>query len=615
MKSYNLEDIKNKIQEYYGDKNYILDKLVYSNINNLIELGCNEHGYFKVIPYNIFKNKISICPKCKRKELGGNVTNLESFISKANKIHNNAYDYSISKYNRNSILLDINCIKHGIFSLIPEHHISKQRGCPKCSKENISLNKEEVLIRMNGIHKNKYLYKDFIYNNILQQIDIICPKHGEFTQKISIHLNGSGCSKCSFRSNNFEFVEKANKIHNNAYDYSPVNYINNITPIDIKCHKHGVFKTKPAYHLQGYGCPICSKNKQNTLLQSQFVEKANKIHNNKYDYSKVKYLGRFDKVTIVCPKHGEFIQTVGDHLQGCGCSSCANTINSSYELEIIDFIKNIDPNTDIIPQYRLNSKELDIYLPKHNLGIEVNGVYWHSHLFKEKNYHKIKSDFFKSQNINVFHIWEYQWNNPNKQSIIKSMILNKIGKTANKIYARKCEVKEINSSDYKLFCNQNHIQGHSPSQIRLGLYNSNKLVAVMGFGKLRINMGNKNPNIDEYELIRYCSLLNHNVVGGASKILSNFIKTYKPIKIISFADNDYSEGKLYKKLGFKELGFTNLSYVYYHPKEGTIKNRFVYRKSELIKKGYDSKLTEFEITHNMGLYRLFNSGIIKFEKM
>jgi hypothetical protein len=135
----------------------------------------------------------------------------------------------------------------------------------------------------------------------------------------------------------------------------------------------------------------------------------------------------------------------------------------------------------------------------------------------------------------------------------------------------------------------------------------------MSFSSFRINLGNKKPKDNEYELIRFCNKLNTNVVGGASKLLKYFINNYNPLKVISYADNDYSEGKLYNVLGFKDLGFTNISYIYYEPKTQSIYNRFKFRKSELIKMGFDKNQSEFEITEKLGMYRIYNSGISKKE--
>ena len=122
-----------------------------------------------------------------------------------------------------------------------------------------------------------------------------------------------------------DFINKANLIHNNKYDYSKVKYVNNSTKVCIICPEHGEFWQTPRSHLIGQGCPLC--NGTFKLTNQEFIEKANKIHNNKYDYSKVEYVNNCTKVCIICPKHGEFWQTPHHHLNGHGCSKCRNENN------------------------------------------------------------------------------------------------------------------------------------------------------------------------------------------------------------------------------------------------------------------------------------------------
>ena len=122
-----------------------------------------------------------------------------------------------------------------------------------------------------------------------------------------------------------DFINKANLIHNNKYDYSKVEYVNNSTKVCIICPEHGEFWQTPRNHLIGQGCPLC--NGTFKLTNQEFIEKANLIHNNKYDYSKVEYVNSSTKVCIICPKHGEFWQTPHHHLNGHGCSKCRNENN------------------------------------------------------------------------------------------------------------------------------------------------------------------------------------------------------------------------------------------------------------------------------------------------
>lgn len=611
MKKLTQEEFIEKLTHHYGKYSYDFSKTQYINTNTPVTITCPIHGDFKIIPYKLFKNDLHICKKCQKKQLP-RVTDTKTFIEKSNLLHNNQFSYETTTYINNTTPVEITCKIHGKFTLTPEEHISALRKCPQCKKQH-QLTKTEILNRFNQIHNSYYIYPEFKFKNVNQRIDIICPQHGKFSQKISLHLKGYKCKHCRSKTNK-QFQEDIVSIYGEKFTFEKTKYINNITPVILTCKKHGDFKSKPRELIQGIGCKKCSEEKHNKQYQQQFIEKSTIIHSNKYDYSQVTYKGRFKPVKIICPKHGIFKQIPGDHLQGCGCPKCAVSLinkTSSYETEIIDFLKPL--TKDIIQSYRINRQEIDIYLPQYNLGIEFNGSYWHSHLFKDPKYHFNKTNFFKENNIEIFHIWEHNWNNPVKKDIIKSMMLNKLKLTKNKIFARKCKIKEINSKQYSEFCLNNHIQGKSPSSIKLGLFYKDELVACMGFSNLRINLGNKKSN-NQYELVRYCNLKYTNIIGGASKLLKYFEKKYKPELIISYADRDYSQGNLYNVLGFKNEGITNISYNYYDPKNNTLKNRYNFRKSELVKNGYSSELTEFQITHQMGLYRIYNSGTLKFVK-
>lgn len=121
------------------------------------------------------------------------------------------------------------------------------------------------------------------------------------------------------KSNTFEFIEKAKKIHGEKYDYSKFFYINNYTKSNIICPKHGEFLQTATKHLSKRGCPKCGDT---TLTLLEFINKAKEIHNDKYDYSKSNYVNYNSKLNIICPIHGEFKQLVGNHLSGKGCPKC-----------------------------------------------------------------------------------------------------------------------------------------------------------------------------------------------------------------------------------------------------------------------------------------------------
>lgn len=293
------------------------------------------------------------------------------------------------------------------------------------------------------------------------------------------------------------------------------------------------------------------------------------------------------------------------------CTLCnpAGEFSSIKENDLCEFLnKN---NIEYIKNDRniLNGKEIDIYIPKHNLAIEFNGVYFHSNVFKKNNYHLEKTEICNSNNIQLIHIFEDEWDD--KKEIVKSILLNKLNKVEHKIYARKCVIKLVETKDKSKFLNENHIQGMVGSSINLGLYHNDELVSLMTFGKKRIALGNKINNNTEYELLRFCNKLNTSVIGGASKLLNYFIQTYKPTEILSYADKRFSNGNLYKKLGFVEVKSTSPNYFYVINKKR--KHRFEFRKDILVKNGFDSNKTEFQIMEERGIPRIYDVGNFVFK--
>jgi hypothetical protein len=245
---------------------------------------------------------------------------------------------------------------------------------------------------------------------------------------------------------------------------------------------------------------------------------------------------------------------------------------------------------------------LDIYLPDYKLAIEMNGNYWHSELYKDKKYHLDKTNKCNELGIELLHIFQDDW--LYKQDIIKSIIKNKINKIDNRIYARKCSIKEVSVGDTRLFLNDNHIQGFSSSKYKIGLYDGDKLVSLMTFGYRMTN------SKKEFELIRFCNSLNTNVIGGASKLFKYFINNYEFESIISYADVSMFTGSLYKTLNFEYSHRSKPNYFWVV--DGVRKHRFNYNKKKLIKEGFDSNKTEIEIMHSQGYYRIWGCGQDKY---
>ena len=280
------------------------------------------------------------------------------------------------------------------------------------------------------------------------------------------------------------------------------------------------------------------------------------------------------------------------------CTVC-NPIDkkqSGLELQLINFIKdNCDYNVILNNRNIIRPYELGIYIPDLKMAFEFNGVYCHNELNKSNNYHYNKSKMCKDLNINLIHVYEDDW--IYKQNIVKSMILNKLNKTSNKIYARKCEIKEVTDiSIIKKFLNDNHIQGYTTSTIKIGLYYNDELISIMLFKK----------NNNDYELVRFCSKLGIVVIGGASKLLKYFNNTYKFNNIKTFSDIGYSNGDIYEKLGFELDSYIKPSY--YYVVDGIRIHKSNFKKELLVKSGYDKNKSEHHIMLDRKIYRIYNSG-------
>lgn len=476
-----------------------------------------------------------------------------------------------------------------------------------------------VLEQFREVHGNKYDYSLVDYKNNTTKVTIVCKKHGKFEQLPKRHKVGDGCPKCAKekmtgrpKGTGFtkeEFVEKAKKIHGNKYEYSLVDYVNNDTQVKIICPIHGEFGQEPRLHLSGRGCRLCGINKRSKNIKEnvvfvtndEYISRANKVHNNKYDYSSTKYIRSTNKVKIICPKHGEFEQRPYDHLQKKGCPKCGySTSCSKGEKELADFVSKF---VEIVRNDRKVIKgELDIYIPSKNLAIEFNGIYWHSELFKDKNYHFEKYKECREKGIQLIQIFEDTWNL--KQPLVESFLKSKLGIFEKKINARQCEIKYVSKGEAYRFLNDNHLQGEVSATYYIGLYKEDELVSLILFKKIKDNI---------YDLNRFCSKQNYLVRGGFSKLMKFFEKEYRPEEIVSFSDNTYSNGNLYSSNGFDKV--KDLLPDYKCIVDNERKHKFGFRKNKLVKMFENTEnKTEYQICQENNIFRIYDAGKIKYIK-
>lgn len=505
----------------------------------------------------------------------------------------------------------------------------------------INMDKEFILSKPKGRANSSYIKKNYpneyqqileypgktfsekLYNYFYNSPTHICPICGQLTPFRTITYGYSEfCStKCSYQSKSR--IEKIKKTCLERYGVSNPSQSKEIQKKKeetcMKNHgvKHGILTEQSKLSvINKYGVEHISysteiQEKKRKTWRENFLKKhdihigftdngdwickcpyinCTQCQEKQFVISQQVYNDRKRNGTVVCTK----LLPVGQTNQGTTIELFVRNILDKYKIEY-------EVNTrSIIPP-----KELDIYIPNKNIAIECNGCYWHS--LKEPSYHINKFNECKKQNIQLINIWE-DWFKT-KPEVLESIIKTKLGIIENKIGARNCIIKEVDSINCKKFLNQNHIQGFSPSSIKLGLYYENELVSVMTFSKTRICIGKKEEG---YELVRFCNKLNTIVNGGASKLLKYFIEHYKPTQIISYSSNDISNGDLYNILGFQKENESAIAYWYINHNTFQRYHRFNFRKQKLKEMGYNiENQTESQIMSTLPYWKIYDSGTTK----
>ena len=535
----------------------------------------------------------------------------EEFIKKSKKIHGDKYDYSKVDYKNSRDKVCIICPIHGEFQQKANEHL-RGHGCSKCGGTH-KLTQEQFIDKSKEVHGDKYDYNDVVYTNMQTKVKIKCPIHGEFEQLPSLHLKGNGCPKCAGRCSNTEdYINKAKEIHGHKYDYSKVVYNGNNELITIICPIHGEFQQRAVKHLIGHGCQKCgieNRREKQFLNKEEFVDRAKKIHGDKYDYSNVVYTSMRDKVCIICPIHGEFWQYPFDHINEHGCPSCG-VIMSKAEEEIYNYLLTFLNKDEIIRNDRktLNGKEIDLLIPSRNIGIEYNGLKWHSEEYeKDYKYHVEKTKLCLNKGIRLIQIFEDEY--IQHPDIVKNKLKHLVGVNDSiKIMARKCIVQEINKETSIDFLNKYHIQGYGKCTKTYGCFYKDILIGVMSFLKYKDN---------KWELVRFASNYNYICSGIGGKLFQYFIKENNPQEIKTFADRRWTindNDNLYTKIGFKLDKILKPDYHYIDSTKPTERiHKFNLRKRTLHKKyGLPFNMKESEMVKKIGYVKIWDCGLYRY---
>ena len=535
------EDFAARVQEIYGDKIVVVSPYQHSHLK--LKLRCQEHGEFESLPSNVTRGgNRGGCPQCSwsDRRLGH-----EKFVARARVIHGSEFTY-LSEYQGIHKPITVVCSQGHKTSIDPANHL--KHGCKKCGHERRALSQTLTQTEFESKMQDKFGDKFSLiapYSFMRESIEILCPLHGQSSIVAFEFLDSPyGCAKCGVAA-------------------------------------------RPA-------CQPCSKE--------EFVTKAKTAHDG-YFYPG-EYKKAHTKMQMVCPRGHEFEQTPNNHLQGKGCSLCSHNYSEPHR-EIEAYLAYLGVPFESNTRSGIPPKELDIWVPEHNLAIEFNGTYWHSLDGSEPSSAKMKhhAKFLscESKDIRLLQIDEYDWVNPTRQSIWKSVIASRLGKHTKRIHARQTEFREIDREAANLFLDANHLQGSTPStRFCYGIFLEAELVGVITFAYHEKTMLN---------LTRLAFPVGTTVVGGANKLFKNALKALPKRDIITFSNNQYSAGSVYQTLGFTKDADLPPSYQWFY--KGGIINKRQCRHSRLpalLGGMYDPNLTEHQNMYRAGARCLYDAG-------
>lgn len=635
-----IDELKKLAIEKHGNK-YNYDKSIYINAKTKTTITCPTHGEF----YQLWSAHIrgNGCIKCRNATASKtNTLTLQQFIDRANVIHSFKYCYSLTNYINKKHKVIIICPKHGEFTRIASEHL-RGRGCPKCGTSLSDSEIQELLIK-----RNTY----YINDN-----SVFCKIHGKMLFSVNEFYKQKGCPKCAKNKASFnDFINKANCIHGGIYEYS--DYKNLLEPVEILCRKHGPFTITPSSHLRGKRCEQCDID--------DILAKLHIIHSNRYTYT-LKSKLKSSIISIICPRHGEFQQTLQNHMTGAKCRKCAYddlSLNTRKTKE--QFVNDAEMIHGKLygyanAEYVNTDTPVSVICPKHG-AFNIKPA---DHL----NYCGCPQCSTSSRQLEIYNYIKNKTNNQlslNDRTAIKPYEIDiycdqlKLGIEYHGLYYHSYNRKEdtIERNKHKLKADLADLHQITILQFwesewknkteivksiinnKLGLSNKSyarnlKIVDNIRCTEFMNNnhlQGHKNYyysvglfNDDEllscmtfskhkqyqWEIARFATKLGESVIGGASRLFTHFIRKHAPHTVLTFADRRYSVGNTYEKLGFIRVCTTRPNYFYIKGSKLYSRIKFQKHKLKQLLPDFDEALSESDNMFNNGYRRLWDAGHVK----
>jgi len=531
------------------------------------------------------------------------------------------------------------CIDHGEFRRLPSVVFSASRGgCPQCNRVKGRFAKSLELLEIFKVEapkkfNNKFTYDYSTFKGHRSPMRMVCPDHGEFWTQPSRHLYAfaaGGCRQCdiilkrkSRSDTDEEWFAKAREVHDSKYEYLSITPIEEV-PITQKrrifynCPVHGKRSQLLVTHVFGkHGCLKC-RNVQTSINYlkdpKDVIDELEILFPGKLSYDKFIYRGGVELFTLICREHHTEFETnltnIRTHPEFYSCPICSPRCDSSIQRFISDSLIKIGLKTKYNDRKSLSGKEIDILIPELKLGIEYNGVFWHSEKWmsntRDAKWHMLeKQQLAREEGIELVH---FNSTIPSKKII--NFIKFKAGKTK-RVFARNTTASRVEQQVAEAMLDELHLQGSAKGCASYGLFKGGELLGVASFSQATSERGNKNRL--RWELRRL--VFNCHVVGGASKLLKTFLRDHPEVtSLISYSDTRWFTGGVYIALGFEHVKDCPLDYAY--TRGGYIFHKSQFKHSVMKHKqnfNYDPNLSEVQNCHANGYFRIWDCGKKKWE--
>ena len=403
-------------------------------------------------------------------------------------------------------------------------------------------------------------------------------------------------------ASNFHRKEVQDSIKSNLLEKHGVTNVSQLEEVKKKKSLHPHFTTIDGWKLERNKKCLDERGIDYSNASDKNIESLPLKMNDKSDRFIIAWLDGFSHVKSI---HDPILAEASLHhrytlLHNFGLSHLISDGVSQTHRHVLNILDENNITYKVNDREIIKPKEIDVVIPEFNIGIEINGSYWHREGKVDKNYHQDKVMLCHEKGIKLLSYFE--WTDLNQ---FMNVVLNLCNKSK-PIHARHCTIKELDAKEARSFLDNNHIQGFRASTLYYGLYHNNQLIQLLSLGKAMFSN-------HDWEIHRFCTQSGYRVNGGLSKLWNRFIKDFDPKSCISYSSLQLGITKLYENIGFTETGVTQPSY-YWVNRERML-SRYQAQKHRLkdILEEFDPNLSEGDNMVMNGFMRIHDCGNQRFE--